>query len=386
MIHPSRQANPRCHSSLSEGLLKWTHVDHKKQSKTENSLEVSINPLRDVDRLNEFTEHVNYSWANPLKPKKNMQHSCSSNEAEEESLTVIFLHGTNRREKHIYSSSSVKSLLRDYAEERGSQLSSLQFSLNGTILFLSSLGSMTVKDLNLTNHNEITVTSIQDSSSETSTEPAKLTNQSSEGTKKGSRNEKKTHKEQNKCKSKPTIIALVENDDKFKEAHSIELSKIFKEAETLFKGIRQKLNNLTLERTRPKTELSSTDRSSKTSSASEDHNPNYLEQGGKAGKSSYTINVGQVENLYKSSKRKYSLTKCSNQRPCIDLHGLTSDEAIERLDKAMIGWVETAMKGEYPWVIPVDIVCGGGNQILSETVKTWIKSKTNVANAPRCSS
>lgn len=42
------------------------------------------------------------------------------------------------------------------------------------------------------------------------------------------------------------------------------------------------------------------------------------------------------------------------------------------------------MKGEYPWVITVDIICGGGNQILSETVETWIKSKTNVANAPKC--
>eukprot|EP00956_Cyclotella_meneghiniana_P007215 scaffold9865_cov58-Cyclotella_meneghiniana.AAC.6 len=111
MIHPPRQANPRCHSSLSEGLLTLTHVDHKKQSKTDCSLEVSINPLRDVDRLNDFTEHVNYSWINPLKPKKNMQHSCSSNEADEESLTVIFLHGSNRQEKHIHTSTSVKSLL-----------------------------------------------------------------------------------------------------------------------------------------------------------------------------------------------------------------------------------------------------------------------------------
>ena len=103
-----------------------------------------------------------------------------------------------------------------------------------------------------------------------------------------------------------------ESDNKLKEAHSIELSKIFKEAETVFKAIRQKLNNLTLERTGPKTKLSSTDRSSDTSPASEDHNPNSFWQGGKAGKSRYTINVGQVENLYKSSKRKYSLTKCSN--------------------------------------------------------------------------
>eukprot|EP00956_Cyclotella_meneghiniana_P026748 scaffold58594_cov77-Cyclotella_meneghiniana.AAC.4 len=383
MIHPPRQANPRCHSSLSEGLLKLTYVDHKKQSKTDCSLEVSINPLREVDRLNDFTEHVNYSWANPLKPKKNMQHSCSSNEANAESLTVIFLHGTNRREKHIYTSTSVKTLLREYAEECGSQLCSLQFSLNGTILFLSTLGRMTAKHINLSNYDEIIVTtSIQESSSETSTEPAKLAHHSSVGTKKGS-NKEKTHKVRNKCKCKPTIIALDESDDKLKEAHSIELSKIFKEAETIFKGIRQKLNDLNLERTGPKRKLSSTDRSSETSTASEDHNQNYLEQGDKAGKSSYTINVGQVENLYKSSKRKYLPTKCSNQRACIDLHGLTSHEAIERLDKALIGLMDTAMKGEYPWVLPVDIICGGGNQILSETVKTWIKCKKNVANVPR---
>eukprot|EP00956_Cyclotella_meneghiniana_P029445 scaffold71234_cov82-Cyclotella_meneghiniana.AAC.2 len=131
-------------------------------------------------------------------------------------------------------------------------------------------------------------------------------------------------------------------DDKLEEAHSIELSKIFEEAETIFKAICQKLNNLTLEHTRPKTELSSADMSKETTTISEDHNPNYVEQVGKAGKS--------------------------------NLHGLTSDEAIDRLNKALIGWVDTAMKGEYPGVIPVDVVCGGGNQILSETVKTWIKS------------
>ncbi|KAL7540296.1 hypothetical protein ACHAXR_010011 [Thalassiosira sp. AJA248-18] len=41
------------------------------------------------------------------------------------------------------------------------------------------------------------------------------------------------------------------------------------------------------------------------------------------------------------------------------------------------------MRGEYPWVIPVDIVCGGGSQILSEAVKAWIRNNRQVANRPK---
>eukprot|EP00956_Cyclotella_meneghiniana_P021465 scaffold39179_cov50-Cyclotella_meneghiniana.AAC.1 len=281
-------AYPISDATLRAGLQKCAYPDDKNLRNVDQVVtrrsryydDLSTNPLRlDVDRLNDYTKNVNYCWTNP--PKKD-KHTQSRNEADAESITVIFLHGTNRQEKHIYTSTSVKSLLRDYAEECGMQLPSLRFSVNGTTLFLSTLGRMTAKDLNLTNYNEITVTtSIHESSSETSTASAKLAHHSSEGMKKGS-NKKKTHKEQNR--SKPTIIALDESDDTFKKAHSIELSKIFEEAETIFKAICQKLNNLSLERTGPKTKLSSTDRSRKTSIISKDHNPNYLVQGGKAGK------------------------------------------------------------------------------------------------------
>ena len=41
------------------------------------------------------------------------------------------------------------------------------------------------------------------------------------------------------------------------------------------------------------------------------------------------------------------------------------------------------MKGAYPWVIPVDIVCGGDVQVLSEAVKGWIQSNRQVANRPK---
>ena len=80
---------------------------------------------------------------------------------------------------------------------------------------------------------------------------------------------------------------------------------------------------------------------------------------GKAGKVSYPVHVGKKANLYKTSKSP-------NTTPLIvDLHGCTSDEAFAKLDSSLPQWMETAMKDEYPWVVPVDIICGGGSQILS---------------------
>ena len=67
----------------------------------------------------------------------------------------------------------------------------------------------------------------------------------------------------------------------------------------------------------------------------------------------------------------------------IDLHGLTKDEALNKLDNNLPKWVDTAMKGEHPFVIPLKIVCGGGNQILSEAVESWIKQNDQVSNAPK---
>ena len=41
---------------------------------------------------------------------------------------------------------------------------------------------------------------------------------------------------------------------------------------------------------------------------------------------------------------------------------------LECLNSALLGLVDTAMTGSRPWVISVNIVCGCGNQILSEVV------------------
>jgi hypothetical protein len=41
------------------------------------------------------------------------------------------------------------------------------------------------------------------------------------------------------------------------------------------------------------------------------------------------------------------------------------------------------MKGAYPFVIVVHIICGCGNLLISETVQKWIKSREKVRNAPK---
>jgi len=105
--------------------------------------------------------------------------------------------------------------------------------------------------------------------------------------------------------------------------------------------------------------------------------------GGKAGKTQFIIQVGEVSNLYKTTKPSSASRGRRQDDIMIDLHGLTADEAVYRLDKHLPTWIETAMKGTYPFVIPVKIVCGGGSQILAEVVENWIKQNDNVANAPR---
>jgi hypothetical protein len=109
------------------------------------------------------------------------------------------------------------------------------------------------------------------------------------------------------------------------------------------------------------------------------------ELSGKASKSHYIVQVGDVQNMYKSSKprRGCHALSTNNRTKCIDLHGLTKTEAIECLNGQLPEWIDFAMHGHYPFVIPVEIICGCGNQILSEVVEQWIEANENVCNAPR---
>ena len=159
------------------------------------------------------------------------------------------------------------------------------------------------------------------------------------------------------------------------------LSKIHEELQPQLAQIRQRLNNLLIERSQPK--IKSARRHSKSVSLPTQSwvdIPCTQCPDGKAGKSYFVVQVGEVGNLYQT--RKLSSYSPSNT-PTLDLHGYKRDEALEKLDESLKLWVETAMKGSYPFVMQVNIICGCGNQILSEVVQEWIKSKKNVSNAPK---
>lgn len=263
-------------------------------------------------------------------------------------------------------SHTMKELFTKYSEEQGTSLRDLRFSFQGKTLFLSSASNKTPAQLGLRNHDVIQVTPVtssQDKHVPPSPAPKKKTS-----------SKKSSKKRSNKSK-KPNKVTYDEQTPKV--IHSQSLSKVFEEAEPKFKAIRQQLNTLNLERTLPKER--SFERKASPSAQQPVNNPNMSGIAGKAGKSSYIIHVGEVENLYKSSKKaQASVPKAQT----IDLHGCTQIEAVDKLNEHLPQWEKLAMEGSYPWVAPVVIICGGGNQVLSDTVKKWIK-ENNVSNAPK---
>ena len=163
--------------------------------------------------------------------------------------------------------------------------------------------------------------------------------------------------------------------------HSKLLSKILEELQPQLKKIRQRLNNLLIERSQPKKRNRSISVSLSTLTLKDTDCKQCL--GGKAGKAHYDVHVGEVQNLYKSRKlstRKH--TQNVSKVPTLDLHGFTRDEALKKLDASLNVWITAAMQGAFPFVIKARIVCGCGNQILSEVVEDWIKENKNVSNAP----
>ena len=57
------------------------------------------------------------------------------------------------------------------------------------------------------------------------------------------------------------------------------------------------------------------------------------------------------------------------------MHASSKEQALTKLDESLPVLIGIAMKGSYPFVIQVKIICGGGSQTLAEAVATWIKGK-----------
>mmetsp|Transcript_2252 Transcript_2252/g.3565 ORF Transcript_2252/g.3565 Transcript_2252/m.3565 type:complete len:213 (-) Transcript_2252:35-673(-) len=203
-------------------------------------------------------------------------------------------------------------------------------------------------------------------------------------TRKKSTKKKNGTVKQKKKKFQPTPApSLTEEQlaEKHRQEHSRSMTPVFEELQPLLKVIRNHLNDLTIKKSAPKKRRPKNARkkvvpeepataSSSLSLLAED----FL--GGKAGKIMYSILVG--EGLYSTSKNPLPRAPIT-----IDLHGCTREEATLVLDENLPIWINTAMRGEYPWIIPVDIICGGGNQILSDVVQHWIQNNRHVANRPK---
>ena len=154
------------------------------------------------------------------------------------------------------------------------------------------------------------------------------------------------------------------------------LTKVHEELQPKLKEMRQRFDQLLLERSQRK--VKSARRRLKVPHFPVD-NPCTQCLGGKAGIPFFIIQVGEIDNLYKTRNL------CSNNRsmPTLDLHGYTREQALVKLDENLKIWVDTAMKGAYPFVIVVHIICGCGNLLISESVQKWIKSREKVRNAPK---
>ncbi|KAL7506915.1 hypothetical protein ACHAXN_004143 [Cyclotella atomus] len=318
--------------------------------------------------VKDYVNHIGDDWSTSSQPPKHVIKG-----SDESSIHLTFLNTESNDAVHlsIGVSHMLKELFTKYSEDQDVPLRSLRFVFEGKPLFMSCASNKTPEQLGMRDHDVICVSSTTLSGSTSSQagcapEPQKKVQR-----------KKSTKRRCNKNnRSKPSKSAYLEQEDP-KVAHSQVLSKLFEEAEPQFKVIRQQLNNLTMERTLPKTK--SLER--KASSSTQQQlvfNPNTEGLAGKAGKTSYVIHVGEVNNLYKSSKKSRAQVL---QPQMIDLHGYTQHEALQKLDESLPIWEKYAMEGSYPFVAPVVIICGGGNQILSETVSYWIK-ENNVSNAP----
>ena len=310
---------------------------------------------------------------------------AANNDAKISSIEIIFRDSDNNHQEvkmAIGLSTPLKNLFNDYSDERGESLRSLRFSFKGKTLFLSSAGHLTPEELGMKNLDLISVSAFVGSPSRNNeNEPKDISSHKSllRRKKKSSGAKGNTRKQ----RSSPRTVA-VEDYTEFMVRHSLALTKLFDEVDAKFKEIRQELNTLNIERTQPKAK-SSHKKSADTPPDQPINHPPMDGIGGKAGKTSFAVLVGGSDNVYNTSKpsarRNHAL---SVPHPIVlDLHGLTRDQALAKLDDRLPEWTDIAMQGCHPFVQPVVIVCGGGNQILSESVEHLIRHDDGGSNAPK---
>jgi hypothetical protein len=107
----------------------------------------------------------------------------------------------------------------------------------------------------------------------------------------------------------------------YKRQHSMILSKLHEEMQPRLREIRMKLNVLNIERQPPTSKSKVGRKCAKEDPIDHDALPR-SGVGGKAGRSNFVVQVGEVQNLYKTTKSSVLASHQSQSSvPTLDLHG-----------------------------------------------------------------
>jgi len=307
--------------------------------------------------------------------------SCPKECSEQKHIRLVFVDGSNGEDESfdVPPSVSLKSCFTEYAERRGVSLRLLRFSYHGKTMFLSSAGKKSPEELHMQDADVITVhnTSASREASDALHRTPRKTSHQKPGASKNKPN-------RNKCKSKTkrrTREETIATPEDYKRRHFAILSRVHEELRPRLKRIRTRLTALDLQRQPPKAEGKNT--KEKASKGVDPQLPPDTTTGGKAGRPYFLVRVGDENNLYRTTKLPRQNRSGPCDMPVLDLHGFTREEALAKLEENLKVWADTAIQGSFPFVIPAVIVCGCGNQILSETVQRWIKSTKHICNAPK---
>ena len=209
----------------------------------------------------------------------------------------------------VCPSKPLKTVFNEYADKNSVSLKTLHFSHAGKTLFLSAVGKKSPDELGMTDNDSIDVNPTELAA------PSNDTQKYQEVTKSVTKKKKKARDKSKKCKKGTYRLRVVKSDEEYKEDHSLMLTKVHEEAAPKFKEIRQQLNALILFKQQPKTKVQ-TKRLDQACSYAK-FNPTSEGLNGKAGKTHFVVNVGEANNLYKSSKCSLHVSVTSSIWTCM---------------------------------------------------------------------
>jgi hypothetical protein len=365
LIHDANAYNAMINSKLDKIVLPWIYNSHG------GIVEEASKALEAIESV--IDNHSQIPWLSHmvLNAMKDILTAYAMNG---KVMKIVFVEKDANVARFAFSNSILKRQVERYALNRGVSLKSLRFSYEGKPLFISSLGRKTLAELGIQDLDEIVVHDTRVSNDSNKENVVNNPVQLHKG-----KTKKKKNNQTKKVKKQP--IQRLEPVKDYKAQHSLAFTKVLEDLQPRLKEIRTELNALDLQ-CQPK-KMKNIAGKKNTIQEAVNHSLPGPEIGGKAGKSHFVIQVGEAQNLYKTTKPStVSYQQRHSSIPTLDLHGYTKEDAIVKLNESLEVWFDIAMKGSYPFVITAVIVCGCGSQVLSETVQDWIKSTSRVRNAP----